>query len=227
MLRVENLTLHYGHSRILHGVDLSADTGQVTCLMGTNGVGKTSLIRAIAGRHPRSGGSVTLAGQALPVLPAHQMARKGVALVSQGREIFPLLTVRENLIAAARAGHWDMDRIGVLFPRLTERLEQRAASLSGGEQQMLAIGRALMTNPRLLILDEATEGLAPIVRQEIWAAISRLKRETGMAILLIDKSLRELKDVSDRAVIIERGRDVWTGVVDALDDQTAQDKLGV
>ncbi|MDA7425925.1 ABC transporter ATP-binding protein [Thalassococcus lentus] len=226
LLELRNVTAHYGVSQALFGVSLHVNSGEVVALMGRNGMGKSTTVKCIC-RILTSEGTITFDGQELGRMPSHKTARLGIGLVPEGRRCFADLSVRENLIAAARTGQWDLEKVGTLFPRLTERLEQRAASLSGGEQQMLAIGRALMTNPRLLILDEATEGLAPIVRQEIWDAISQLKRETGMAILLIDKSLRELRQVSDRAVIIERGRDVWTGHITELDDQTAHDRLGV
>ena len=157
----------------------------------------------------------------------HTVARAGVGLVPEGRRCFSNLTVNENLIAAARPGDWDLAAVARLFPRLEERRDQLAASLSGGEQQMLAIGRALMTNPRLLILDEATEGLAPVIRHEIWAAISRLKAETGMAILVIDKSLRELGTVADKAVILEKGASVWTGNFADLTPEVTDRYLGV
>ncbi len=226
LLRIENLTATYGVSQALFGVDLEMSQGEVTALMGRNGMGKTTTVKAIC-RMIRSEGTLTLDGQNLHVLPSHKVARSGVGLVPEGRRCFADLTVRENLIAAARPGDWTLRRVTELFPRLGERLGQRAASLSGGEQQMLAIGRALMTNPRLLILDEATEGLAPIVRQEIWAALRRLKQETNVAILLIDKSLKELAAVSDRAVILERGRTVWSGVMGELTHDITERYVGV
>ncbi|WP_170763662.1 ABC transporter ATP-binding protein [Ruegeria lacuscaerulensis] len=226
LLQIENLTATYGVSQALFGVDLEMTQGEVTALMGRNGMGKSTTVKAIC-RMIRSEGTLTLDGQDLHDLPSHKVARKGVGLVPEGRRCFADLTVRENLIAAARPGNWTLRRITELFPRLGERQEQRAASLSGGEQQMLAIGRALMTNPRLLILDEATEGLAPIVRQEIWAALHRLKQETNVAILLIDKSLKELATVSDRAVILERGRTVWSGAMAELSHDITEKYVGV
>ncbi|WP_037308724.1 ABC transporter ATP-binding protein [Ruegeria halocynthiae] len=226
LLRIENLTASYGVSQALFGVDLEMAQGEVTALMGRNGMGKSTTVKAIC-RMIRSEGVLTLDGQDLHTLPSHKVARKGVGLVPEGRRCFADLTVRENLIAAARSGDWTLRRVTELLPRLGERQGQRAASLSGGEQQMLAIGRALMTNPRLLILDEATEGLAPIVRQEIWAALRRLKQETNVAILLIDKSLKELAAVSDRAVILERGRTVWSGAMGALTHDITGKYLGV
>ena len=210
LLLVENLRASYGSSQALSGIDLSISEGNVTALMGRNGMGKSTTVKAIC-RIINSQGGLTLEGQNLHLLQSHQVARKGVGLVPEGRRCFTNLSVGENLIAASRPGYWTLNRVAELFPCLEERHDQSAASLSGGEQQMLAIGRALMTNPRLLILDEATEGLAPLIRQEIWAAISQLKHQTGLAILLIDKSLKELTAISDKAVILERGKTVWSG----------------
>lgn len=226
LLRIENLTASYGDSQALFGVDLHIAQGEVTALMGRNGMGKTTTVKAIC-RMIRSQGTLMLDDQDLHALPSHKVARKGVGLVPEGRRCFADLTVRENLIAAARPGDWTLRSVTELFPRLGERQGQRAASLSGGEQQMLAIGRALMTNPRLLILDEATEGLAPIVRQEIWAALQRLRQETIVAILLIDKSLKELAAVSDRAVILGRGRTVWSGAMGDLTPDISEKYVGV
>ena len=226
LLALSGLTASYGASQALFGVDLTLGEGEVVALMGRNGMGKTTTVRAIC-RMIASQGTLTFAGRDLHVLPSHAAARLGIGLVPEGRRCFADLTVRENLIAAARPGPWDEARIGDLFPRLAERGAQRARTLSGGEQQMLAIGRALMTNPRLLILDEATEGLAPLVRAEIWAAVSRLRFETGMAILVIDKSVRDLARVSDRAVILERGSTVWTGRIEDLTSEISEAYVGV
>ena len=216
-LSIEGLQASYGSSQALFCVDLT---------MAGNGMGKSTTVKAIC-RLISSTGKLAFDGQNLNRLPSHKVARLGVGLVPEGRRCFADLTVRENLIAAARPGDWTFETVSALFPRLGERANQRAASLSGGEQQMLAIGRALMTNPRLLILDEATEGLAPIVRQEIWAAIRRLKSETGMAILLIDKSLKELSIISDQAVILERGKTVWSGAMDRLTPEITERFVGV
>lgn len=226
LLCVENLTAQYGIAQALFGVTLTVEAGEVVALMGRNGMGKTTTVHAIC-RMILSAGMLELDGRSLHPMPSHEVARCGVGLVPEGRRCFRDLTVRENLIAAARRGEWTLDTVGALFPRLTERSDQRAASLSGGEQQMLAIGRALMTNPRLLILDEATEGLAPLVRQEIWAAIGRLKRETEMAILVIDKSIRELSGVADRAVILERGQSVWDGPISGLTSDISERYIGI
>ena len=209
MLKVENLTLHYGHSQILHGVDLEAATGEVTCVMGTNGVGKTSLIRAISGRHNRSGGSVSLDGETLGVLSPHQLARKGVALVPQGREIFPLLTVRENLETGfstlPKSDHAVPDEMFELFPVLKEMQNRRGGDLSGGQQQQLAIARALITRPKLLLLDEPTEGIQPNIIQQIGRVIQLLADQGEMAIVLVEQYFDFAYDLGDYFHVIERG----------------------
>ncbi|NKX44548.1 ABC transporter ATP-binding protein [Roseicyclus persicicus] len=226
LLTLEAVTARYGASQALFGIDLTVAEGEVVAMMGRNGMGKSTTVKAICRMLP-AGGRLVFDGHDLTRLYSHQAARLGIGLVPEGRRCFRDLTVEENLIVAARAGHWDLGRIGDLFPRLAERRGQRAATLSGGEQQMLAIGRALMTNPRLLILDEATEGLAPLIRAEIWAAIARLKTETGLAILVIDKSLKELRQVSDRAVLVARGQVAWEGPMAALDAETSERHVGV
>ena len=226
LLVLSDVTASYGASQALFGVDLKIEAGEVVALLGRNGMGKSTTVKCICRMLPATGG-LTFDGQDLTRLPSHRAAQLGLGLVPEGRRCFADLTVHENMIAAARSGHWTFERAIELFPRLGERRNQRAASLSGGEQQMLAIGRALMTNPRLLILDEATEGLAPIIRQEIWSAIRRLKSETGLSILVIDKSVKELRSVSDSAVILERGRTVWSGAVDALTDEVTAQFVGV
>ena len=215
MLVVEGLQAAYGRSQVLFDIGLSIAAGEVVTLLGRNGMGKTTTIRAIMGLNPPLAGSIRFDGQEIAGRPPERIARLGIGLVPEGRRVFPTLTVRENLVATAasgahRADPWDLDRIFGMFPRLAERRKQRAGTLSGGEQQMLAIGRALMTNPRLLILDEATEGLAPLVRAEIWRCLALLKDE-GEAILVVDKNLAALKRLADRHVIIEKGRTVWSG----------------
>ncbi|MBM2577929.1 ABC transporter ATP-binding protein [Jannaschia sp. Os4] len=225
MLAVEGLTAAYGPVPALFGVTLAVAEGEAVALMGRNGMGKTTTIRAICRMMP-SRGRLAFAGRDLHRLPSHRAARLGLGLVPEGRRCFGGLTVAENLRCVARPGPWDADAVADLFPRLGERMGQRAGTLSGGEQQMLAIGRALATNPRLLVLDEATEGLAPLVRAEIWDAVARLRGE-GLAILLVDKSLKELSRVADRAVVLERGRDVWTGAMADLDGDTAARLIGV
>ena len=226
LLDVASLQAFYGASQALFNVDLTVAEGEVVALMGRNGMGKTTTIRAVCNLTPPRGGSVRLAGTDLRGRRPHHVARLGIGLVPEGRRCFPNLTVEENLVAAARSGAWTLERVNALFPRLKERRDQMALSLSGGEQQMLAIGRALMTNPRLLILDEATEGLAPVIRQDIWAAIRTLKQD-GLSILVVDKTLPELLPVADRCTILENGRSVWAGRPADL-DKTLQDRfLGI
>lgn len=227
LLQAKNLTTFYGASQALFGVDLTISEGEVVALMGRNGMGKTTTIATICRMLKHREGTLEFAGQNLGQLPSHKAARLGIGLVPEGRRCFPNLTVGENLIATARPGDWTLETVGKFFPRLAERHGQMASTLSGGEQQMLAIARALMTNPKLLILDEATEGLAPVVRQEIWQAIHRLKSETGMAILVVDKTLKELRQVADRAVILEKGRTVWDGKMGDLTHDLTDQYLGV
>jgi branched-chain amino acid transport system ATP-binding protein len=227
LLTVRGLTASYGPSQALFGVDLAIPEGEVLALMGRNGMGKSTTIKVICGMLAASDGVLEFAGSDLRRLKSHRIARLGIGLVPEGRRCFAPLTVEENLTAAARPGDWDFARVALLFPRLAERRSQKAASLSGGEQQMLAIGRALMTNPRLLILDEATEGLAPVVRQEIWAAIAQLKSQTGMSILVVDKTLKELAQVADRAVILNKGETVWAGEMLSLTPDLTDRFLGV
>ncbi|MCO4778010.1 MULTISPECIES: ABC transporter ATP-binding protein [Lentibacter] len=226
LLTLSKVSASYGVSQALFGVSLKLSEGEVMALMGRNGMGKSTTVKCICRMLPAQG-QIVFDGHDLARLPSHRAARLGIGLVPEGRRCFASLTVEENLVAAARKGHWDMSRVTALFPRLAERKDQRAASLSGGEQQMLAIGRALMTNPRLLILDEATEGLAPIIRQEIWSAVGSLKAQTGLSILVIDKSVKELRGVCDSAVILERGRSVWRGAMMDLSDDITQAHLGV
>ncbi|GAA0776014.1 ABC transporter ATP-binding protein [Roseibium denhamense] len=226
LLTLENVTASYGPVQALFGVSLEVGEGEVVALMGRNGMGKSTCVKTICGLLP-SAGTIRFSGQDLGRLPSHKIARLGIGLVPEGRRCFADLTVAENLTAAARPGSWTFERVGSLFPRLKERRHQKARTLSGGEQQMLAIGRALMTNPTLLILDEATEGLAPVVRLEIWAAVAHLRQAGALSILVIDKSLKELARVADRAVILERGTSVWSGRFDALDEQVTQTYLGV
>lgn len=226
LLVLSNVSARYGSSQALFGVNLRIERGEVVALMGRNGMGKSTTVKSICRLLPAEG-SIIFDSHDLGKLPSHRAARLGIGLVPEGRRCFAELTVYENLIAAARSGHWNWARVTELFPRLGERRDQLACSLSGGEQQMLAIGRALMTNPRLLILDEATEGLAPIVRQEIWAAIATLKTQTGLSILVIDKSIKELSGVCDSASILERGRTVWHGAMAELNSEITEKYVGV
>ena len=221
MLAVEALSAAYGPAPALTDVELGVAAGEVVTLLGRNGMGKTTTVRAIMGLLPSVGGRITggrigFDGAALVGRPPHEIARRGLGLVPEGRQVFPTLSVRENLLATQRGGFWDLEAVYGLFPRLREREGNSGRNLSGGEQQMLAIGRALLTNPRLLILDEATEGLAPLIRAEIWACLERLKSE-GQAILLIDKNLSHVLRLADRHVILEKGRTVWSGTGAALE----------
>ncbi|HEY0224387.1 MAG TPA: ABC transporter ATP-binding protein [Pseudolabrys sp.] len=213
VLDVAGIETCYGQSQVLFGLSLSIAPGEMVTLMGRNGMGKTTTVRSIMGLTPARAGAIKFLGNEIRGLPSYRIAQLGIGLVPEGRQIFPNLTVRENLVATAvaRDGGWTLERIHDLFPRLQERAGSMGNQLSGGEQQMLAIGRALMTNPRLLILDEATEGLAPLIRAEIWRCLARLK-ESGLAILVIDKNVGALTRVADRHFLIERGRVVWSGV---------------
>ena len=226
MVEIEDLSAYYGASQALFGVSLRVDPGQAVALMGRNGMGKTTTIRALCRMMPIGGGTLRFMGRDIAPLPSHRAARLGIGLVPEGRRCFPNLTVDENLGVAARPGPWSLDRVRDFFPRLAERAGQYASTLSGGEQQMLAIGRALMTNPRLLVLDEATEGLAPLIRREIWQAIGQL-REQGQSILMVDKSLAELLPLADHCVILERGRTAWQGPPAAIGAEIEQRYLGI
>ena len=226
LLDIQGLEAWYAHTQVLFDVELRIHEGQVVSLMGRNGMGKSTTIGAIFGLVDKRRGCIELQQQSIIHLPSHKVAQAGVGLVPEGRRVFANLSVRENLTAAATRGVWDLDRVYRLFPRLCERARQSATTLSGGEQQMLVIGRALMTNPRLLILDEATEGLAPIIRQEIWLAIRQLKVE-GMSILLVDKTIRELLAVADNCFILEKGVTIWSGRPAQLTPEIADTWLGV
>ena len=210
MLKVEALQAAYGESHVLFDIDLHVAEGQVVTLMGRNGMGKTTTISTIFGLLPAVAGRVWIGGRDMTNAAPHRIAQAGLGLVPEGRQVFPTLDVRENLIAMARPGAWTLPRVLAMFPRLGERLGHKGNQLSGGEQQMLAIGRALMTNPRLLVLDEATEGLAPLIRDEIWSCLAALKAQ-GESILIIDKNIDALSRLADRHVVIEKGRTVWTG----------------
>ena len=226
LLEISGLETFYGASQALFGVDLSVGEGEVVALMGRNGMGKTTTIRAICGLMQGSSGKISLGGRDIGDEKPFRIARLGVGLVPEGRRCFPNLTVRENLLAAARRGRWTLEGVAQLFPRLGERHGQYARTLSGGEQQMLAIGRALMTNPRLLILDEATEGLAPVIRHDIWRAIRALKTN-GESILVVDKTMSELLPVAGHCVVLEKGRTAWSGRPDELTAELKDRYLGV
>lgn len=232
MLQIEQLQTHYGQAHILHGVDLAIDAGTAVGLLGRNGMGKTTLIRALMGYLRPTSGRITWNGRDLTGAAPERMARLGIGYVPEGRGVFPNLSVRENLVMSARAGvdgrrEWTFERVLATFPRLAERLSHAGQQLSGGEQQMLSIGRALMTNPQLLILDEATEGLAPLIVAEIWRVIADIRR-TGIATLVVDRDWRKVTDHSDRLVVLQKGQVVLAGEALALrhDDRVAS-YLGV
>lgn len=223
LLEIQGLQTAYGSSQVLFDLSLQIREGQVVTLLGRNGMGKTTTVRSILGLTPARSGLIGFAGQRIEGLPPEQIAARGIALVPEGRQIFPNLTVKENLIAFAANRNkspqpWTLQRVYELFPRLQERQHNLGNQLSGGEQQMLAIGRALMTNPRLLILDEATEGLAPLLREEIWRCL-RLLKDSGQTILVIDKYIERLIALADQHSILERGRVVWQGDSHTLKDQ--------
>lgn len=220
MLKVEGLESAYGDSRILFGIDLFVGAGEVVTLLGRNGMGKTTTVKSIFGLLKPRGGRVLIDGEDVTGKAPHVVAKRGLGLVPEGRQIFPTLSVEENLVATHRSGgtsapKWTLESVYALFPRLKERRRNMGNQLSGGEQQMLAIGRALMTNPRLVVLDEATEGLAPLIREEIWACLTEI-RNAGEAILVIDKNVDALARFADRHVVIEKGRVAWEGTTAEL-----------
>ena len=233
MLEINALETAYGQSQVLFGMELNVGKGEVVTLLGRNGMGKTTTLHSVMGLVPSRSGNIRFQGQELRELPSYQIAKTGLSLVPEGRQIFPNLTVHENLVATASnrsqsENPWNLDRVFDLFPRLPNRIHHMGNQLSGGEQQMLAIGRALMTNPKLLILDEATEGLAPLIRNEIWNCVSSLKT-AGQSILLVDKNIDALTRIADRHYIIEKGKVVWDGTSSELQgDQDLQHRfLGV
>ncbi len=233
MLRIEEIETFYGASQALFGMSLKIGSNEVVTLMGRNGMGKTTTVNSIMGIVRPSSGRIIFEADDITTAPAHRIARYGIGLVPEGRQVFPNLSVRENLIATAAnrfnaRDPWTVERVLAMFPELEVRMTSMANLLSGGEQQMLAIGRALMTNPKLLILDEATEGLAPLIRHEIWNCLERLKK-AGQAILVIDKNIDDLKRIADRHYVVEKGQVVWTGTTAELDENAAliQEKLGV
>ncbi len=231
MLAVRELEAHYGDTKVLYGVSFDVSAGQVVSLLGRNGMGKTTTVRSIMGLTPPSAGSIRLQGRELRGMPSHRITRAGAGLVPEGRQIFPNLSTLENLEVARPAqkstGSWDVERVFALFPGLAERRTSAGSQLSGGEQQMLAIGRALMTEPCLLILDEATEGLAPLIRAKIWQAIEGLKSQ-GQSILLIDKNLDALLRFADRHYVMEKGQIVWQGDSQTLNNEELKNRyLGI
>ncbi len=233
ILELRGVEASYGQGRVLQGVDLSMHQGECVALLGRNGMGKTTTIRTIMGQLPLLAGSISRFGDSRSHRPSHDIAASGIGLVPEGRQIFSNLSVQENLTAFHRPDQtgqagWGAESVLALFPRLAERLDHAGSNLSGGEQQMLAIGRALMTNPRLLILDEATEGLAPIIRQQIWQCLAEI-RKSGQSILVVDKNIRDLAVIADRFLILEKGQVVWQGEPQTLlDDKAIQHRyLGV
>ncbi|WP_323042705.1 urea ABC transporter ATP-binding subunit UrtE [Gemmobacter sp.] len=231
MIRTENLTLHYGGSQILHGISMKAKAGEVTCVMGTNGVGKTSLLKALAGTHPRSGGKVIMEGRDLPILRPQDMARQGLAVVPQGRMIFPLLSVRENMETAyallPRSEHRIPDEIFELFPILKDFLHRRGGDLSGGQQQQLAIARAMIMKPRVLLMDEPTEGIQPNIIQQIGRVIDYLKRKGGMAIILVEQYFDFAYGLADRFYVLKRGAVALEGTKQDLARETLRATVSV
>ena len=226
LLNVKNLKAWYGDSQALFGINLKAEQGQMVALLGRNGMGKSTTIKAICGMINKIEGEVFFQDQFVLKKPSYEIAKLGFGLVPEGRRVFTNLTVYENLICSARKGYWTTDRLKLIFPRLNERLDQMASSLSGGEQQMLSIGRALMTNPKLLILDEATEGLSPNLRNEIWSVISEIKKQ-GISIILIDKYLHKIKLLADYLYILQRGKNVWEGNSKSLNSRTIKKYLSI
>jgi len=221
MLKLSGLKVNYGLSEILKGVDLQVQTGDIVSLLGRNGMGKTTTLKALMGLIPVIQGSVEFEGHLIDGLPGWKIARRGIGYVPEGRQIFPNLTVRENLMATYRTQHgqlWNENEVYEMFPRLRERLDNMGDQLSGGEQQMLAIGRALLTNPRLLVLDEATEGLAPLIRQEIWHSLEKLK-SLGQSILIVDKNISDILRIADYHYILEKGAIAWSGTSQQLENQ--------
>ena len=226
LLNVKNLKAWYGDSQALFGINLKAEQGQMVALLGRNGMGKSTTIKAICGMINKIEGEVFFQDQFILKKPSYEIATLGFGLVPEGRRVFTNLTVYENLICSARKGYWTTDRLKLIFPRLNERLDQMASSLSGGEQQMLSVGRALMTNPKLLILDEATEGLSPNLRNEIWSVISEIKKQ-GISIILIDKYLHKIKLLADYLYILQRGKNVWEGNSKSLNSRTIKKYLSI
>lgn len=226
LLEIKSLKSWYGESQALFDVNLEIEKGEIVALLGRNGMGKSTTINSICGMVHKYAGNINFNNASLIGMPSYRIAQLGIGLVPEGRRAFSNLTVLENLVATAVDGEWNLFEIYKLFPSLEERKFQLASSLSGGEQQMLVIGRALMTNPKLLILDEATEGLSPTIRIEIWKVIETLKSK-DISILIIDKSLKQLLDLADKFYIVEKGRTVWEGVSQNLTSQIAQKYLGV
>ncbi len=226
LLKIEKLSAWYGDSRVLKEVDIEINDGEIVALLGRNGMGKTTTLHSVCGIIEKISGNIFFNKNFISNLPSYEISKLGIGLVPEGRRIFSNLTVEENLIVASRKGYWDLNKIKQIFPRLSERLTQMSNSLSGGEQQMLAIARTLMTNPKLLILDEATEGLSPNIRNEIWTIISQIKKK-DVSIILVDKYLNKIKKFADKLYILERGENAWNGKPSLLTDQIIKKYLSV
>ena len=226
LLKIEKLSAWYGDSRVLKEVDIEINDGEIVALLGRNGMGKTTTLHSVCGIIEKISGNIFFNKNFISNLPSYEISKLGIGLVPEGRRIFSNLTVEENLIVASRKGYWDLNKIKQIFPRLSERLTQMSNSLSGGEQQMLAIARTLMTNPKLLILDEATEGLSPNIRNEIWTIISQIKKK-DVSIILVDKYLNKIKKFADKLYILERGENTWNGKPSLLTDQIIKKYLSV
>ena len=226
ILKIEKLNAWYGDSRVLKEVDIEINDGEIVALLGRNGMGKTTTLHSVLGIIEKISGNIFFKNNLISNLPSYEISKLGIGLVPEGRRIFSNLTVEENLIVASRKGYWDLNKIKQIFPRLSERLTQMSNSLSGGEQQMLAIARTLMTNPKLLILDEATEGLSPNIRNEIWTIISQIKKK-DVSIILVDKYLNKIKQFADKLYILERGENAWNGKPSLLTDQIIKKYLSV
>ena len=226
LLKIEKLSAWYGDSRVLKEVDIEINDGEIVALLGRNGMGKTTTLHSVCGIIEKISGNIFFNKNFISNLPSYEISKLGIGLVPEGRRIFSNLTVEENLIVASRKGYWDLNKIKQIFPRLSERLTQMSNSLSGGEQQMLAIARTLMTNPKLLILDEATEGLSPNIRNEIWTIISQIKKK-DVSIILVDKYLNKIKKFADKLYILEKGENAWNGKPSLLTDQIIKKYLSV
>ena len=226
LLKIEKLSAWYGDSRVLKEVDIEINDGEIVALLGRNGMGKTTTLHSVCGIIEKISGNIFFNKNFISNLSSYEISKLGIGLVPEGRRIFSNLTVEENLIVAFRKGYWDLNKIKQIFPRLSERLTQMSNSLSGGEQQMLAIARTLMTNPKLLILDEATEGLSPNIRNEIWTIISEIKKK-DVSIILVDKYLNKIKQIADKLYILDRGENAWNGKPSLLTDQIVKKYLSV
>ena len=226
LLKIDQLSAWYGDTRVLNEVEIEIKEGEIVALLGRNGMGKTTTLHSVCGIIEKVSGKIFFKNNLISNLPSYEISKLGIGLVPEGRRIFSNLTVEENLIVAFRKGYWDLNKIKKIFPRLSERLTQMSNSLSGGEQQMLAIARTLMTNPKMLILDEATEGLSPNIRNEIWTIISEIKKK-DISIILVDKYLNKIKQIADKLYILDRGENAWNGKPSLLTDQIVKKYLSV